>query len=62
MHPAKISQAEECRDKVKELKAKIFIATKKFMSRHFLGATKNDKLVATNFLCHDTRHSCRDIH
>ena len=53
---------KECRDKVEELKAKIFVTTKKFMSRHFLGAAKNDKLVATKFLCHDRRYLCRDNH
>ena len=37
---------KECCDKVEELKAKIFVTTKKFISRHFSGATKNDKLVA----------------
>ena len=62
-NPERMSQnSKECHDKVKELKEKIFIAKKKFMSRHFLGAIKNEKLVATKFLCHDTRHSCRDNH
>ena len=51
---------KECRDKVEELKAKIFVAIKKFMSLHFLGTAKNDKLVATNFLCCDARHSCHE--
>ena len=53
---------KKCHDNVEEIKAKIFVATKKFMSGHFLGAAKNDKLIATNFLCHDTRKSCRDNH
>ena len=39
--------SKEYRDKVEELKAKIFVTIKKFMSRHFSGAT--DKLVATKF-------------
>ena len=29
-----------------------------FMSRHFSRAARNDKLVATKFLCHDTRNLC----
>ena len=57
-----LQHSKECRDKVEGLKAKIFVATKKFMSRHFSGAAKNDKLVATKFLCRDTRHSCPDNH
>ena len=32
---------------VEELKAKIFVAIKKFISRHFSKETKNDKLVTT---------------
>ena len=54
--------SKECGDKVEELKAKIFVATKKFISLHFSGVVKNDKLVATKFLCRDTRHSCRENH
>ena len=30
------------------------------MSRHFSRESRNDKLVATKFLCCDTRHLCRD--
>ena len=48
--------SKECHDKVEELKAKIFVATKKFMSQHFSGEAKNDKLVATKFLFRDIRH------
>ena len=51
---------KDYRDKVKELKAKIFVARQKFMLLHFFAAAKNDKLVATKFLCRDTEHSCRD--
>ena len=36
-------------NKVEELKVKMFVATKKFMPRQFLGAEKFDKLVATKF-------------
>ena len=38
-----------CRNKVEELKVKMFVTTKKFMSRQFSGAEKYDKLVATKF-------------
>ena len=57
-----LQHRKECRGKVEELKEKIFIVTKKFMSQQFSEAAKNDKLVATKFLCCDTRHSCRDNH
>ena len=53
---------KECHNKVEELKEKIIVATKKFMSQHFSKAANNDKFVATKFLCHETRHSCRDNH
>ena len=46
---------KECGDKVEEVKAKVFVAKKKFMSRHFSKAPKNDNLVATKFLYRDTK-------
>ena len=39
-----------CRDKVEKLKVKMFVMTKRFMSRQFSEEEKYEKLVATNFM------------
>ena len=55
-----LQHSKEYRDKVEDLKVKIFVVINEFMLLQFSGVAKNDKLVATKFLCSDTRHSCRD--